>query len=147
MVVWISSPVATGGGMSSTIMDIARSEPQATPTGDHRDDARAEERNNLKLALATFALQLDAFEMRTSRVAHRLGATAIKKVTWRQVGRVTEPGRYMFRFGWLTIAAEDLAVWEQLPNAAFTLIRTASEIEEYRLGAFDLRKDLALGEK
>ena len=46
-------------------MDIARSEPQATPTGDRRDDARAEERNNLKLALATFALQLDAFEMRT----------------------------------------------------------------------------------
>ena len=124
-------------------MDIARSEPQAAATGDHRDDARAEERNNLKLALATFALQLDAFEMRTSRVAHRLGATVVKKVTWRQVGRVTEPGRYMFRFGWLTIAAEDLAVWEQLPNAAFTLVRTASEIEEYRLGAFDLRNDLA----
>ncbi|HMI10158.1 MAG TPA: hypothetical protein VK567_00905 [Bradyrhizobium sp.] len=85
--------------------------------------------------------------MRTSKVAHRLGTTAVKKVTWRQVGRVTEPGRYMFRFGWLTIAAEDLAVWEQLPNAAFTLVRTAAEIEEYRLGAFDLRKDLALGEK
>jgi hypothetical protein len=128
-------------------MDIARSEPQATPTGDHRDDARAEELNNLKLALATFALQLDAFEMRTSRVAHRPGATAVKKVTWRQVGRVTEPGRYMFRFGWLTIAAEDLAVWEQLPNAAFTLVRTAAEIEEYRLGAFELREDLALREK
>jgi hypothetical protein len=30
-----------------------------------RDDARAEELHNLKLALATFALQLDAFEMRT----------------------------------------------------------------------------------
>ncbi len=147
MVVWISSPVQAGGGMSSTIMDIARSEPQATPTGDHRDDARAEELNNLKLALATFALQLDAFEMRTSRVAHGPGATAVKKVTWRQVGRVTEPGRYMFRFGWLTIAAEDIAVWEQLPNAAFTLVRTASEIEEYRLGAFELRKDLALSEK
>ena len=147
MVVWISSPVAAGGGMSSTIMDIARSEPQATRTGDHRDDARAEELSNLKLALATFALQLDAFEMRTSRVAHGPGARAVKKVTWRQVGRVTEPGRYMFRFGWLTIAAEDLAVWEQLPNAAFTLIRTASEIEEYRLGAFELRKDLALSEK
>jgi hypothetical protein len=125
-------------------MDIARSEPQATATGDHRDDARAEERNNLKLALATFALQLDAFEMRTSVVAHRPRATAVKKVTWQQVGRVTEPGRYIFRFGWLTIAAEDLAVWEQLPNAAFTLVRTAAETEEYRLGAFELRKDLAL---
>jgi hypothetical protein len=30
----------------------------------HGDDARAEELNNLKLALATFVLQLDAFEMR-----------------------------------------------------------------------------------
>jgi hypothetical protein len=125
-------------------MDIARSERQATATRDHLDDARAEERNNLKLALATFALQLDAFEMRTSVVAHRPRATAVKKITWQQVGRVTEPGRYMFRFGWLTIAAADLAVWEQLPNAAFTLVRTGAEAEEYRLGAFELRKDLAL---
>ena len=30
----------------------------------HGDDARAEELSNLKLALATFVLQLDAFEMR-----------------------------------------------------------------------------------
>jgi hypothetical protein len=30
----------------------------------HGDDARAEELNNLRLALATFVLQLDAFEMR-----------------------------------------------------------------------------------
>jgi hypothetical protein len=44
-------------------MDTSRSEPQAT-LGD-RDEARAEELNNLKLALATFALQLDAFELRT----------------------------------------------------------------------------------
>jgi hypothetical protein len=29
----------------------------------HRDDQRAEELNNLRLALATFALQLDAFEV------------------------------------------------------------------------------------
>ena len=53
----------------------------------------------------------------------------------------------MFRFGWLTIAAEDLAVWEQFPNAAFTLVRTATDDDEYRLGAFDLREDLALSEK
>ena len=31
----------------------------------HGDDARAEELEHLKLALATFAVQLDAFEMRT----------------------------------------------------------------------------------
>ena len=32
---------------------------------DPRHDARAEELDNLKLALATFALQLEAFELRT----------------------------------------------------------------------------------
>jgi hypothetical protein len=65
---------------------------------------------------------------------------AINKVTWQKVGRVTEPGRYMFTFGWLTIATEDLAVWAQFPNAAFTLLKTAATDagEEFRLGAFEL---------
>jgi hypothetical protein len=52
----------------------------------------------------------------------------------------------MFRFGRLTITAEDLAIWEQFPNAAFTLVRTAtaetgeeSAAEEFRLGTFELR--------
>jgi hypothetical protein len=31
---------------------------------DHRDDARAAELDNLRLALVTFALQLDVFESR-----------------------------------------------------------------------------------
>jgi hypothetical protein len=55
---------------------------------------------------------------------------------------VTEPGRYIFRFGWLTVTAEDLAVWEQCPNAAFTLVTTAAATdvvgEEFRLGTFEL---------
>jgi hypothetical protein len=34
---------------------------------DHRDDARAVELNNLRLALVTFALQLDVFEIRIRR--------------------------------------------------------------------------------
>ena len=75
---------------------------------------------------------------------------ALQKVTWQQVGRVTEPGRYMFRFGWLTVTAEDLAVWQQLPNAAFTLVATATTAEggdEFRLGAFDLQDNLTLSEK
>jgi hypothetical protein len=44
---------------------------------------------------------------------------------------VTEPGRY---------TAEDLAVWEQFPNAAFTLVTTATDVvgEELRLGTFEL---------
>jgi hypothetical protein len=69
-----------------------------------------------------------------------LGSPAsINKITWQKVGSVTEPGRYMFTFGWLIITAEDLAIWRQFPNAAFTLFRTANEAEEeYRLGTFEL---------
>ena len=66
--------------------------------------------------------------------------TEVHKVTWQKVGRVTEPGRYMYRFGWLTISAEDLAVWERFPDAAFTLVlRSAADaVEEYHLGAFEV---------
>jgi hypothetical protein len=67
----------------------------------------------------------------------------VNKVTWAQVGRVAEPGRYLFTFGWLTITAEDLAIWRQHPGAAFTLlIQSPIEgVEEYHLGAFELRGD------
>jgi hypothetical protein len=40
----------------------------------HGDDARIEESNNLRLALATFALQLDAFEVRTQE-----GSSAVSR--------------------------------------------------------------------
>ena len=72
---------------------------------------------------------------------------AVNKITWQKAGRVTEPGRYMFTFGWLTIAAEDLAVWQQFPDAAFTLVHTGpatDTIEEFRLGAFELGQHLPL---
>jgi hypothetical protein len=72
----------------------------------------------------------------------------INKITWQKAGRVTEPGRYMFTFGWLTVTAEDIAVWQQFPDAAFTLIKTATATttdagggepgDEFRLGAFEL---------
>jgi hypothetical protein len=67
----------------------------------------------------------------------------VNKITWQQVGHVTEPGRYMFRFGRLTVTAEDLAVWEQFPRAAFALVKTATNVaeefpEEFHLGAFEL---------
>jgi hypothetical protein len=78
---------------------------------------------------------------------------AVNKVTWQQVGHVTEPGRYMFRFGWLTITADDLAVWEQFPDAAFALVKTAAmtatnadAAEEFHLGAFGLPEKSTLGE-
>jgi hypothetical protein len=61
----------------------------------------------------------------------------------------------MFRFGWLTITAEDAAVWQAYPNAAFTLIRTlaaTSNVEgepadEYRLGTFELLSNISVSEK
>jgi hypothetical protein len=67
----------------------------------------------------------------------------VDKITWDRVGRVTEPGRYMYTFGWLTITAGDLAIWQQYPNAAFTLLARHSEPEEtvgeeFHLGAFDI---------
>ena len=75
---------------------------------------------------------------------------AVSKITWAQAGRVTVPGRYMFKFGWLTITADDLAIWKQYPSAAFTLYRTGTATqagdeteeeagEEFRLGTFELR--------
>lgn len=66
---------------------------------------------------------------------------SINKITWQKAGRVTEPGRYMLKFGWLTVTADDLAIWRQFPNTAFTLVRTANEAEdEYRLGTFELQE-------
>ena len=74
----------------------------------------------------------------------------ISKVTWQQAGYVTEPGRYMFRFGWLTVASGDLAIWTQYPDASFTLVQTSApplaaddetpgaETDEFHLGAFEL---------
>ena len=78
----------------------------------------------------------------------------VRKITWAQVGRVDEPGRYLFRFGWLTITVDDLGIWRSYPNAAFTLLRilpiqtkTMDTTGEYRLGLFELRKNISLGER
>ena len=77
----------------------------------------------------------------------------VTKITWQKAGLVAEPGRYMFRFGWLTVSTEDLAVWRQFPNAAFTLVQMPQQGgaqggggEEYRLGAFELPADSTAGE-
>lgn len=65
----------------------------------------------------------------------------VNKVTWQKAGRVTEPGRYMFRYGWVTVTADDLAVWQRFPEAAFTLVSLPSDADapdEFHLGAFEL---------
>src|ERR1700720_1993692 len=73
---------------------------------------------------------------------NELGSPAsINKITWQKAGRVTEPGRYMLKFGWLIVTADDLAIWRQFPNTTFTLVRTAKEVEdEYHLGTFELQE-------
>jgi len=81
-------------------------------------------------------------------------SSSVNKITWAQVGRVTEPGRYIYTFGWLTVTADDLAIWEKYPNAAFTRYSMAAAtepegetVEEFRLGTFGLRENLSLSEK
>ena len=47
----------------------------------------------------------------------------------------------MFRYGWLTITADDLAIWQQFPEASFTLVNLPSPPdapEEFHLGAFEI---------
>ena len=34
-----------------------------------------------------------------------LAVEPVNKITWALAGRVTDPGRHMFMFGWLTITA------------------------------------------
>jgi hypothetical protein len=98
----------------------------------------------------------DGSEIEVSEVAGGEGeSNLVNKITWAQVGRVTDLGRYMVKFGWLTITADDLAIWQAYPNAAFTLLRTltptteteAETIDEYRLGTFELRENISLSEK
>jgi hypothetical protein len=48
-------------------MDMARRRAERDMRLDDRDQARTEELNNLRLALAMFAVQLDMFEMRLRR--------------------------------------------------------------------------------
>ena len=73
---------------------------------------------------------------------------SVNKVNWSQVGRVTEPGRYMYKFGWLTITAQELEVWQRFPDAAFTLYRpsVAETEDDFRLGTFELPEGHSSGE-
>ncbi|MCO5129706.1 MAG: hypothetical protein M9932_03980 [Xanthobacteraceae bacterium] len=64
-----------------------------------------------------------------------------RKIAWREVGEVDKPGRYLFRFGWLTVTADDIAIWRDHPHASFTLVAVTplgETPDEFRLGAFAL---------
>ena len=66
----------------------------------------------------------------------------IPRVSWGNVGKVDAPGRYMFNFGWVTITAEDIAIWSQYPEATFALyeVHGTEENDEYRLGSVVLKE-------
>ena len=68
----------------------------------------------------------------------------VNKIKWTELGLVTEPGRYEYPFGYLTVSSEDLAVSKQFPRASFTLIRGTENNTEFRLGAFTLPEDFSL---
>jgi len=73
-----------------------------------------------------------------------------QKISWQKAGRVVEPGRYMYRFGWLTVTADDIAVWRRYPQAEFTMLQlpkpsgapsaedALGDLDEYHLGTFKL---------
>jgi hypothetical protein len=90
----------------------------------------------------------DPLAFDAKRAESKFAIQPVKKITWAMAGRVTEPGRYMLKFGWLTVTADDLAIWQDDPSAAFTLVRTLKSPpaeadeepigEEFRLGTFEL---------
>jgi hypothetical protein len=57
----------------------------------HGENARVEELDDLKLALTTFALHLDAFEMRTKDILLKAGGPEIP-VRWPDNGRGLREG-------------------------------------------------------
>jgi hypothetical protein len=77
MIASTTPPVPAGGVLAHSLNGCY---PHRTARGTRRespDRARTEELDNLKLALATFALQLDMFEMRMGETAPgRPGARA-----------------------------------------------------------------------
>jgi len=124
---------------SSTLTEIAFRQSPCLRVGDEVGHIGDDEMNDDIPNLAFDAGSADS----------ELATAPVNKITWALAGRVTDPGRYMFTFGWLTITANDLAIWQAYPNAAFTLIRTLTSPpaktdeepvgEEFRLGTFELR--------
>lgn len=70
-----------------------------------------------------------------------LRAVEMNKITWAEIGHVTEPGQYRYRFGFVVITGKDIAIWQRYPNAAFTVIEPSVYAEQriFKLGAVDLR--------
>ncbi|ABD88473.1 hypothetical protein [Rhodopseudomonas palustris] len=66
----------------------------------------------------------------------------MNKITWAEIGHVSEPGQYRYRFGVVIVTANDLAIWQRYPNAAFTVIEPSVYAEQriFKLGTVELRE-------
>jgi hypothetical protein len=60
----------------------------------------------------------------------------VNKVTWKKVGEVRVRQIHV-HFGWVTITAADLAIWELFPGATFALVQRVGATNEFTLGSFD----------
>ena len=159
LLVWPEGPV-NSMVESSPIEAAAKTAPVLPPSNDAVAAPMPKAASNLPVAAwvsrvvadrddkSSAGASLTEIATELPRAAAAAKARTVNKVTWAQVGRVTEPGRYMLRFGWVTITVEDLAIWQQHPDAVFTLYTTLSAIgteekvgEEFRLGIVDLREN------
>jgi hypothetical protein len=65
----------------------------------------------------------------------------MKKISWHEIGMATEPGQYRYRFGFVIVSARDIAIWQQYPDAVFSVIEPSVYAEQriFKLGTFELR--------
>jgi hypothetical protein len=67
-------------------------------------------------------------------VAGRQEGRVKTTVTW---GRPEQPGNYQFTDGMISVRADEIAVWQQHPNAMFTVVAFPRP-GYYGLGAYEL---------
>ena len=58
-------------------------------------------------------------------------------VTWQDVGNPKEPGNYQFTNGMIRVRADEIVIWQQHPDAMFTVV-ALSRAGHYGLGAYEL---------
>ena len=58
-------------------------------------------------------------------------------ITWQDLGRPEQPGNYQFADGMVSVRADDIAVWQQHPDAMFTVVALPRP-GHYGLGAYEL---------
>jgi hypothetical protein len=65
------------------------------------------------------------------------------QINWEQDGRPIEPGHYDFADGLIYITRREIAIWQQHPDAVFTVISEGELVDRpglvnYSLGTYSL---------